>query len=205
MNESKGFISVGIDMQEVRNILSRLDQDKREKALKDALKQTAEKARNRLAKKAQDSYTIKNAGFKKAMKIRSGKNRAVIYAEGEPIPLNKFKISKAGRRVRAQVVKPGHLKELQRGSIKAFVNNIARKGQTRKKDTAKGNAGTAVRHVAVAQRKGKERLVINEKFSNSIPAMLGSEKRVYGLVEPYIAGDLQDNLRKIVDAALGGR
>ena len=75
MNESKGFISVGIDMQEVRNILSRLDQDKREKALKDALKQTAEKARNRLAKKAQDSYTIKNAGFKKAMKIRSGKNR----------------------------------------------------------------------------------------------------------------------------------
>ncbi len=64
MNESKVFISVGIDMQEVRNILSRLDQDKREKALKDALKQTAEKARNRLAKKAQDSYTIKNAGFK---------------------------------------------------------------------------------------------------------------------------------------------
>ena len=49
MNESKGFISVGIDMQEVRNILSRLDQDKREKALKDALKQTAEKARNRLS------------------------------------------------------------------------------------------------------------------------------------------------------------
>ena len=46
MNESKGFISVGIDMQEVRNILSRLDQDKREKALKDALKQTAEKARS---------------------------------------------------------------------------------------------------------------------------------------------------------------
>ena len=135
----------------------------------------------------------------------SGKNRVVIYAEGEPIPLNKFKISKAGRRVRAQVVKPGHLKELQRGSIKAFVNNIARKGQTRKKDTAKGNAGTAVRHVAVAQRKGKERLVINEKFSNSIPVMLGSEKRVYGLVEPYIAGDLQDNLRKIVDAAIGGR
>ena len=201
MNESKGFISVGIDMQEVRNILSRLDQDKREKALKDALKQTAEKARNRLAKKAQDSYTIKNAGFKKAMKIRSGRNRAVIYAEGEPIPLNKFKISKAGRRVRAQVVKPGHLKELQRGSIKAFVNNIARKGQTRKKDTAKGNAGTAV----VAQRKGKERLVINEKFSSSIPIMLGSEKRVYGLVEPYIAGDLQDTLRKIVDASIGGR
>lgn len=51
MNESKVFISVGIDMQEVRNILSRLDQDKREKALKDALKQTAEKARNRLAKR----------------------------------------------------------------------------------------------------------------------------------------------------------
>lgn len=47
--------------------------------------------------------------------------------------------------------------------------------------------------------------MINEKFSNSIPVMLGSEKRVYGLVEPYIAGDLQDNLRKIVDAAIGGR
>ena len=101
-------------------------------------------------------------------------------------------------------MKQGKLKELERGGIKAFINNIAHKGQTRGKDTKKGTAGSAVRHIAVAQRKGKERLKINEKYSSSVPAMLGSQKHVYGLVEPYIAGDLQMNLRKFVDQTLGG-
>jgi len=33
--------------------------------------------------------------------------------------------------------------------------------------------------------------------------MIGSEKHVYGMVEPYIAEDLQKNLRRFVDEALG--
>ena len=61
-----------------------------------------------------------------------------------------------------------------------------------------------MRHVAVAQRQGRKRLEIHEKFSNSIPAMLGSEEHVYGIVEPEIGVNLQDNLRKFIDQAMGG-
>ncbi len=205
---SKVFVAFGVDTDEVSRILSRLEEPQMQnQALRKAVAATAKQARERLASRAQESYTVKNAGFKKAMRIRTSSGRApasTIRSEGEPLPLNRFKISrgkKAG--VKAQVVKPGSLKRLERGGIKAFVNNIAAKNQVRRKDTKKGKAGTAVRHFAVAQREGKERLEIKEKFSNSIPVMLGSSERVYGNVQPYIAADLQENLRKFVDEALG--
>ena len=178
------MILIGVNVEDIRRVLYKLEPEKQNKTLQKALKATAEQARARLAEKAQDSYTIKNAGFKKAMRIRatSGSSpEATIYAAGAPIPLKNFKVSKAKNTLRAQVVKQGKLKELERGGIKAFIN-----------------------HIAVAQRKGKERLKINEKYSSSVPAMLGSQKHVYGLVEPYIAGDLQMNLRKFVDQTLGG-
>lgn len=205
---SKVFVAFGVDTDEVSRILSRLEESQMQnQALRKAVAATAKQARERLASRAQESYTVKNAGFKKAMRIRTSSGRtpaSTIRSEGEPLPLNRFKISrgkKAG--VKAQVVKPGSLKRLERGGIKSFVNNIAAKNQVRRKDTQKGKAGTAVRHFAVAQRKGRERLKINEKFSNSIPVMLGSSERVYGSVQPYIAADLQENLRKFVDEALG--
>ena len=205
---SKVFVAFGVDTDEVNRILSRLEEPQMQnRALRKAVAATAKQARERLASRAQESYTVKNAGFKKAMRIRTSSGRtpaSTIRSEGEPLPLNRFKISrgkKAG--VKAQVVKPGSLKRLERGGIKSFVNNIAAKNQVRRKDTQKGKAGTAVRHFAVAQRKGRERLKINEKFSNSIPVMLGGSERVYGSVQPYIAADLQENLRKFVDEALG--
>lgn len=205
---SKVFVAFGVDTDEVSRILSRLEEPQMQnRALRKAVAATAKQARERLASRAQESYTVKNAGFKKAMRIRTSSGRApssTIRSEGEPLPLNRFKISrgkKAG--VKAQIVKPGSLKRLERGGIKSFVNNIAAKNQVRRKDTQKGKAGTAVRHFAVAQRKGRERLKINEKFSNSIPVMLGSSERVYGNVQPYIAADLQENLRKFVEEALG--
>ncbi len=205
---SKVFVAFGVDTDEVNHILSRLEEPQMQnRALRKAVAATAKQARERLASRAQESYTVKNAGFKKAMRIRTSSGRApssTIRSEGEPLPLNRFKISrgkKAG--VKAQIVKPGSLKRLERGGIKSFVNNIAAKNQVRRKDTQKGKAGTAVRHFAVAQRKGRERLKINEKFSNSIPVMLGGSERVYGSVQPYIAADLQENLRKFVNEALG--
>ena len=204
----KVYWDIGVDTEQVRHLLSRLeDAQLQNQALKKAVAATAKQARESLASKAQESYTVKNAGFKKAMRIRTSSGRApasIIRSEGEPLPLNRFKVSR-GRKagVKAQVVKPGSLKRLERGGIKAFVNNIAARGQVRRKDTKKGKAGSAVRHIAVAQRAGKERLEINEKFSNSIPVMLGSSERVYGIVQPHIAADLQENLRRFVDEAMG--
>lgn len=203
----KELILIGINMEEVNRALSKLEPKQQNKALKKALKATALQARERLGEKAQSSYTIKNAGFKKAMRIQQisgAAPAATIHSEGEPLPLYRFKISKARKTTRAQVLKNGRLKELKRGNIKAFVNNIAGKDQKRKCNTAKGKKGSQVRHFAVAQRAGKKRLGINEKFSNSIPVMIGSQKHVYGLVEPHITADLHENLQKFINEALGG-
>ena len=203
----KVYLDIRADTEAISRTLSRLDDTQlQNQVLKKAVSATTKQARERLASRAQIAYTVKNAGFKKAMRIRtrSGKVPAsVIHSEGEPLPLNRFKISKGKKTgVKAQVLKNGRLKKLEKGGIKSFVNNIAAKGQIRRKDTRKGKAGSAVRHIAVAQREGKERLEIHEKFSNSIPIMLGSSEHVYGVIQPYIAVDLQANLEKFVDEAM---
>lgn len=205
MSSKAALILVSVDTEAVRSVLRGLDPKKQNAVLKKALKQTSEQARNRLAEKAQGSYTVKNAGFKKAMRIRVSGTSARILSEGEPLSLNKFRYRTSKDGVKVKVLNAGAMKEIisRRNGAKAFLNNIARRGQVRAKDTAKGVAGSAVRHIAIAQRRSHDRLTINEKFSNSIPAMIGSEKHVYGMVEPYIAEDLQENLRRFVDEALG--
>lgn len=57
-------------------------------------------------------------------------------------------------------------------------------------------------HTAVVERHGKSRLPINELYSLSVPAMLGNEKRVYGVVGPSIESNLQSNVEKQVQKYL---
>ena len=166
------------------------------KLLKNAVNNTAKQARLDLAKKAQETYTVKNA--------TQSKMEATLIVTGEPLPLKDFKISKSVNGVRAKVLKSGGSKPLEKGGIKAFVGNIARKGQTRKKNTSKGKAGTQVVHIAVAQRETAERLPIKTLWSNSVPKMVGNEARVYGVVAPSIRENLQKNIQKQIDKILGG-
>lgn len=203
MSRKKGLVLIGIDTDLVDRLLQRLEPGQQEKALRTALRATAKQARTRLAEKAQNTYTVKNVKFEKEMQIRAAKNAVSIRVSGSPLPLLDFKTTKRGGTVKAQVLKRGRLKPLVKGNIKAFVNNIASKNQIRKKDSKKGKAGSKVRHIAVAQRKGKKRVEINEKFSNSVPVMIGSMKQVYGVVEPEINSDLRENLYKSIDKALG--
>lgn len=186
----KELFLIGVDTNEVKQVLSRAESYQQMKLLKKALKKTAEQARTRLAEQAQDSYTVKNVGFKKEMRIRQrggfSSPAAVIESSGQPLELIRYKTSRRNRVVKAQVVKPGRLKPL----TNSFKNNVA-KGDTKK-------------HLAIAERQGKARLPIKTKFSNSVPAMLGSSKHVYGIVEPLIGSDLQKNLERFIDQALGG-
>lgn len=203
------MIEITINRNTLGQIETRLGrmQNQAPSVLKNAINQTAKQARKDLASEAQKKYTIKNAGFNRAMrlKVASVSNmEAVITASGAPIPLKNFRVSKAGGRVRAQVLKSGGLKELEVGGRKAFVNNIARKGQTRKRDTAKGGKGTQVKHMSVAQRLTEKRLHIKELYSNSIPIMIGNEDRVYGVVKPNIQDNLQRNIEYQIRKVLGG-
>lgn len=203
------MIEVTYDRNMLAKIEKKLGKMKNEapKVLKNAINRAAKQARKELASEAQKTYTIKKGGFSKAMKLKpasAGNLEATIKARGAPIPLKDFRISKAGGKVRAQVLKSGSLKPLEKGGIKAFVNNVAGKKKEQAEGTRKGKAGAAVKHNAVAQRLTEKRLGIEEKFSNSIPVMLGNEKRVYGVVEPHIQENLKRNIEMQVRKVLGG-
>ncbi len=56
----------------------------------------------------------------------------------------------------------------------------------------------------VAQRRGGERKPIKTFSANSIPVMLGNEKRVYGVVKPHIKENLKRNVQAQVTKILEG-
>lgn len=88
--------------------------------------------------------------------------------------------------VKAKVLKASGMKPLEMGGLKAFVTKFS--------------SG----HVAVAQRRGAARLPIKSFSANSIPVMLGNEKRVYGIVKPHIKDNLKRNVQAQVTKILEG-
>lgn len=196
--------------------------------LKNAVNDTAKQAQRNLANTAKQAYTVKVSGFKRYMKLKKATKSlptAVIIATGQPIPLVNFKFSPVNPAkpasaqqvensetskkpehvtIRVKVLKKGNFKELvgKKNGNKVFVNNIARRGQVRNKDTRKGKKGSAVIHKAIAQREGKKRLGIHELYSVAVPQMIKSE-HVYGKIEPEIRENLQRNVQKHIEKVIG--
>ena len=196
-----------IEISYDRNMLAQVEQklgrmkSEAPKVLKNAINQTAKQARKELANEAQKTYAVKTGRFNKAMKIKnatSSKLEATIKATGKVMGLKDFKVSLAKVQtdienrpevIKAKVLKASQMKPLQqkRGEkLKAFVTKFSNG------------------HMAVAQRKGKKRKPIRPFLTNSIPVMLGNEKRVYGVVKPYIKDNLKKNVNAQVRKVLGG-
>ena len=108
--------------------------------------------------------TIKNA--------TSGNLEAVIKSSGHPLSIVKFKATAPKSGAKAAILKSSGLKQLVMDNIKAF----------------KGPNGQ------IYQRRGASRLPIKKLSSNSIPVMVGSEKRVFSYVRPKIQEDLHKNI-----------
>jgi len=188
-----GMLRFELDEITVRDIEFRLGalRAKAPTALKNAINMTAKDARTDLWAKANATYTIKKGGFNKDMKLTPanvGNLEAILLTRGAPIEMIKFRVT--GRKGTPRV-------EILRGQVKSmgdrsFVNNVAKKGTHT--------------HVAVAKYIGgkNSRLKIQKKFSVSSPIMIGNERRVYGIVEPNIIKNLQDNVDKQVNKILGG-
>lgn len=148
-----------------------------------ALNKTATSARVRLAARAQQAYTVKTGGFKKDMQIdraNAGKLEATIRSQGKPLSINRFKTTAPKSGAKADITKSG-LKAL-RGS-----RNIG----------AFRGPGSHI-----FQREGRSRLPIKKLFSNSVPVMIGSERRVYGLEKENINGDLKKNIEAQINLML---
>lgn len=180
-------ITYEVDRQMLAEVQAKLGElkSKAPTVMARALNKTATTAREQLAEKAQATYTIKTGGFKKDMTIRKanrGKLVAEIHSAGRPISIVKYHTSvtkKAGGK--ANIIKGGGLKQLSYGDIKAF----------------KGPNGQ------MFQRRSKKRLPIKKLSSNSIPKMIGNEKRVYGVVEPSIESNLHHYMEQQIALIVG--
>ena len=178
----------------VANIEKRLGRMKSQAptVLRRALNDTARQARKDLASKAQETYAVKAGGLAKYVRIKSASNGdlvAILRINGGPLPLaQKYFSVQGGKGPRGSALKTtvlrGHTHTWGPG---AFSNVLG----------ASGHKGTAVRHQPA-------RLPIETKFTLSIPQMFGSERRVYGVVEPHIQDNLKNNVERQIGVILGG-
>ena len=188
-----GMLTFELDEITVRDIELRLGalRAKAPTALKNAINMTAKDARTDLWAKANATYTIKKGGFNKDMKLlpaNVGNLEAVLLTRGAPIEMIKFRVTDRKGTPRVEILR-GQVKSM---GDRSFVNNVAKKGTHT--------------HVAVAKYIGGKdsRLKIQKKFSVSSPIMIGNERRVYGIVEPKIIENLQNNVDRQVSKILGG-
>ena len=184
------MITYQVDQASLQYVQKKLGamQNKAPIVISRALNKTAVSARQRLATRAQQAYTVKSGGFKKDMQIKkasSGNLVAEIRSQGKPLKIVKFKYSASkSSGAKADITKSG-LKPLIMGNIKAF-----------KATMSSGHSG-------IFQRRSAARLPIKELYSNSIPKMIGSEKRVYGIVKPNIESDLQKYMEAQIKILVG--
>ncbi len=195
---SSGFITFEFDqqlLQVIEDALGDLRGESR-KVLKHAVNKTAKQAKEKLAEKAKETYVIKKTRFTKAMATKNAttaKPEATIKITGEQMELKDFKVSPATYKpknrpsvTKAKVLLSSSIKPLQAGS-KAFLAKFANG------------------HVSVVQRRTQKRYPLKKLLSNSIPTMVGSQERVYGIVEPDIYDDLMANIKTEIGKVLSKR
>lgn len=166
------------------------------KVLCKSINDTAVWARREIANEVRKTYTIKLGGFNHDVKIKRANYshlEAVIQTAGATFPLNHFKYNVGKRTTTAQVLKVGSSKRpLEIDGRRAFYNKISPPGQKGKE------------HWQLAQRTSNSRLPIKALFSNSLPKMVGNEKRVYGIVEPKMEDKLSEQIEKHIKKVLEG-
>ncbi len=211
-------MSINIESVNIRQVERRLGSMKQKapKVMKLAVNDTARKARSRLAKEAQKKYAVKTAGFNRVMKIKfaSASNiAAVIHARGEKIPLYKFahrsgtlgsevyynptlhryQDGKGGTSASGKQLKSSGFKSSTSAKLKWFIANTGK------------HTGIFVRNAGVKRHEGSRgNPEISEKMGASVPEMIGNEKRVYGIVRPYIQSDLQKAVSRHIMRAFRG-
>lgn len=188
-----GFIQFEFDerlLKVIEDALGDLKSESR-KVLKNAVNKTAKQAKADLAQKAQETYVVKKTRFTKAMKDKKKATvadpEAVIEVTGEQLELKDFKVSPATYKTGKSRPSVTKAKVLLSSGMKPLASNS-------KAFIAKFSSG----HVSVVQRRTKSRFPLKKLLSNSIPKMIGSQERVYGIVEP----DIYDNLMANVQAEI---
>lgn len=196
------------------DVIQRLDYQMRKtpestiEVLSRAINETATSTRKSIAQKARGTYTVKTTAFNKSMKIEKATKKniqAVIYSEGKPMALYGFKMRKnmGTTAAKAQVLNPGHLKEI---SLKDGADNGKELKAFVQKMKTTGHIGIFRRKSVEEKRKKAKtpRNAIKQLYGPSIPQMLGNKERVYEKVRPLIAEELRKNLEKHILVMMEG-
>lgn len=195
---SSGMITFEYDQRLLKTIEDALGDLRGEssKVLKNAVNRTAKQAKEKLAEQAKETYVVKKTRFTKAMATKNAttaKPEATINITGAQLELKDFKVSPATYKpknrpsaTKAKVLLSSSMKPLEAGS-KAFLAKFANG------------------HVSVVQRRTRRRFPLKKLLSNSIPTMIGSQERVYGIVEPDIYDDLMANIKTEIGKVLSKR
>ena len=193
-----------INLDQVERQLGAM-KEKAPKVLKLAINDTAREARSRLAKEAQKTYAVKAVGFNRVMNIRRATNGnpvAVIHAKGKKIPLGKFSFRDGTLGEGVYYNPTMHRVQKGKGGVGAAAKVL--KSRSRFKTTTKAKLKWFIAKMESGHKKRGQKGEISEKMGASIPEMIGDEKRVYGIVEPYIQSDLKDAVNRHVLRALKG-
>ena len=177
-----------------------------------ALNKTAITARNKLAKKARESYSVKSRGFKSDMQIKkasAGDLTAIIRSHGDTLAIPQFKYSfSRPNPAKVDIVKSG-LKPIIKYGNKAFLGqgrlsggkhvfvrtgNAAKRYNGINRSDYKARTG---RNIA-ASREGLEKIK-----GKSVPYMLGSRNRVWEPTRPQIESDLKKYMNQQIKALIG--
>ena len=215
MHSDNAMISVEMNTDMLRMVDKALGGLKSEsrKVLKKAINTTAKQAKKDLIDKAREEYTVKAAELNKATEKHNAtvsNLEATIEIESATRELTDFKTRVSKQGVKAQILKSSSMKLLQsqRGNrAKAFMTKFEsghqaivqrQEGQTYK--TAKGRQKRMEKYGPHA-----DMTQIKKLLAVSAPKMIGSEKRVFGILRPTIYENLMTNIQKEIDKTLASR
>ena len=193
-----GEVRFEVDEVTLRDIERRLGlmKAKAPTVMKRALNDTARQARKNLASKAQETYAVKAGGLARYVRIQTASAanlEAILRIRGAMLPLaQKYFSVQGGKGPRGP-----HMRTLvnrKNGKFtwgpRAFHNILGESG-----------------HKGAAEFVGGDddqpnRLKIKTLYTLSIPQMFGSERYVYGVVEPHIQSDLLASVERHIGVML---
>ncbi len=192
--------------------------------LKGTINDTAKSAKKRMLQEVQKKYLVKSGGFNRTVKIEKATLRnlqAVVYSEGKPIPLYKFKIKKnrGAAAAQAQVLTSNGLKELTlKGGdvngkdLKAFVQKMKNghygvfqrlTGEGRKRQQKYFDERDYRKSGYKDGNRKVRRNAIKQLYSLSAPQMAES-KRVFPIVRDVIIEELRTSMEKHIASVMEG-
>ena len=205
------MIHFQVEMEDLTRIESALGmmKDKSKNVLRAAINNTAKRTVNLLVDEANKQYIInKKVNVRKTLDVKKAtvsNLTAIVTSKGATTELYDFKVSPKAYAPRNRPP-AGHTGNVKRTNPAKYVYLKPGGGDQYKAFTVKFASG----HISIAQRipgssmKGKPgKEAIKNLRSTSVPAMLGYEQGVWGVVEPKMNDLLMDQIQAQIARFLG--